>query len=463
MLWVFFFLLFKKEPRATPEVLEENVSLVAAPGSSTVTPGGCCSPGGCTEPEADGSPLPTLAANGCPRQHPAGEPQLQEKLQQLQLGRGPAPPAPSCLLTPPTTPLNFDSASPESPQGTGKALQDPRRNGMNGTKSSTPEGTEGWCCPWGGAGGGTEPMRPPLLPFSCTHTVFRGIFGAWSGQGGTSSISACTCPSREPALGLPRVGFDGVLGGGRSYKAESGGWQSDNNPVSPLPGCSPTPYDYPTPESSSRSSATDDFCYVFVVELERGPLGLGMGLIDGLVSSCRPRDGATALQRAALEHVGGNGSHLEGGDGFARSQGAFIGENEARSNIQWIPAAALPRARSITAVLQLARAKSSVLLWKGNDSGEVFPMPFSLWRSKHGGGLPCLCRRGPGAHGVPSSAPSATVLAAPPPSGTQSGLAQWSILLRRPFTAVCLLVSRKQGVTEPWDSRERTAPSPAPG
>ncbi|NWH51625.1 RADIL protein, partial [Fregata magnificens] len=108
------------------------------------------------------------------------------------LGRGPAPKAgtaptdPSCLLTPPTTPLNFDSASPESPQGTGKGLQDPRRNGMNGTKGITPEG------------------------------------------------------------------------------------------------CSPTPYDYPTPESSSRSSATDDFCYVFVVELERGPIGLGMGLIDGL-------------------------------------------------------------------------------------------------------------------------------------------------------------------------------------
>ncbi|NXX96023.1 RADIL protein, partial [Centropus bengalensis] len=119
-------------------------------------------------------------------------PQLQEKLKQLQLGRGPAPKAsmaptdPSCLLTPPTTPLNFDTGSPESPQGTSKGLQDPRRNGMNGTKGSTPEG------------------------------------------------------------------------------------------------CSPTPYDYPTPESSSRSSATDDFCYVFVVELERGPIGLGMGLIDGL-------------------------------------------------------------------------------------------------------------------------------------------------------------------------------------
>ncbi|NXY68813.1 RADIL protein, partial [Glareola pratincola] len=127
-----------------------------------------------------------------PCEPPAGEPQLQEKLKQLQLGRGPAPKAgtaptdPSCLLTPPTPPPNFDSGSPESPQGTGKGLQDPWRNGMNGTKGSTPEG------------------------------------------------------------------------------------------------CSPTPYDYPTPESSSRSSATDDFCYVFVVELERGPIGLGMGLIDGL-------------------------------------------------------------------------------------------------------------------------------------------------------------------------------------
>ncbi|NXA81920.1 RADIL protein, partial [Thryothorus ludovicianus] len=123
---------------------------------------------------------------------PAGEPQLQEKLKQLQLGRSPvpkggtAPTDSSCLLTPPTTPLNFDSGSPESPQGPGKGLQDARRNGMNGTKGSTPEG------------------------------------------------------------------------------------------------CSPTPYDYPTPESSSRSSATDDFCYVFVVELERGPIGLGMGLIDGV-------------------------------------------------------------------------------------------------------------------------------------------------------------------------------------
>ncbi|CAO2630405.1 Ras-associating and dilute domain-containing protein [Lemmus lemmus] len=35
-------------------------------------------------------------------------------------------------------------------------------------------------------------------------------------------------------------------------------------------------------EVSSPSSSAEDFCYVFMVELERGPSGLGMGLIDGM-------------------------------------------------------------------------------------------------------------------------------------------------------------------------------------
>ncbi|KAL6088463.1 hypothetical protein STEG23_024491, partial [Scotinomys teguina] len=38
----------------------------------------------------------------------------------------------------------------------------------------------------------------------------------------------------------------------------------------------------PPAEASSPSSSTEDFCYVFMVELERGPSGLGMGLIDGM-------------------------------------------------------------------------------------------------------------------------------------------------------------------------------------
>ncbi|XP_021018019.1 ras-associating and dilute domain-containing protein [Mus caroli] len=38
----------------------------------------------------------------------------------------------------------------------------------------------------------------------------------------------------------------------------------------------------PPAEASSPSSSAEDFCYVFMVELERGPSGLGMGLIDGM-------------------------------------------------------------------------------------------------------------------------------------------------------------------------------------
>lgn len=36
--------------------------------------------------------------------------------------------------------------------------------------------------------------------------------------------------------------------------------------------------------SSGASPLPDDLCVVFVVELDKGPYGLGMGLIDGLVS-----------------------------------------------------------------------------------------------------------------------------------------------------------------------------------
>lgn len=152
----------------------------AAALGSIITQEDFCSLGGCAEPEAEGAPPLCLATNGCPCEPPAGEPQLQEKLKQLQLGRGPAPKAgtaptdPSCLLTPPTTPLNFDSGSPESPQGTGKGLQDPRRNGMNGTKGSTPEGTESQCCPalgvqdWGRGVFAAVPLRsPPRTHGSC--------------------------------------------------------------------------------------------------------------------------------------------------------------------------------------------------------------------------------------------------------------------------------------------------------
>ncbi|KAK2498580.1 hypothetical protein MC885_013021, partial [Smutsia gigantea] len=40
--------------------------------------------------------------------------------------------------------------------------------------------------------------------------------------------------------------------------------------------------DQPPPAPCSGSSSTEDFCYVFPVELECSPSGLGMGLIDGM-------------------------------------------------------------------------------------------------------------------------------------------------------------------------------------
>ncbi|MEQ2270003.1 hypothetical protein XENORESO_013568 [Xenotaenia resolanae] len=46
--------------------------------------------------------------------------------------------------------------------------------------------------------------------------------------------------------------------------------------------------EFPFPVSSPGApSLADDLCVVFVVELDKGPYGLGMGLIDGLVSSLR--------------------------------------------------------------------------------------------------------------------------------------------------------------------------------
>ncbi|NP_001157406.1 ras-associating and dilute domain-containing protein [Bos taurus] len=96
---------------------------------------------------------------------------------------------PSCLLTPPGTPLGLDPASPDWPEGSSacrRALPEGRRTGPGGPRGASREGD-------------------------------------------------CAAPEDEPP-----------------------------------------------PAPSSHSSSTDDFCYMFVVELERGPSGLGMGLIDGM-------------------------------------------------------------------------------------------------------------------------------------------------------------------------------------
>lgn len=50
----------------------------------------------------------------------------------------------------------------------------------------------------------------------------------------------------------------------------------------PLSGCG---FPFPVPVSHLGPNS-DDICSVFVVDLDKGPYGLGMGLIDGLVSHC---------------------------------------------------------------------------------------------------------------------------------------------------------------------------------
>ncbi len=50
----------------------------------------------------------------------------------------------------------------------------------------------------------------------------------------------------------------------------------------PLSGCG---FPFPVPVSRLAPNS-DDICSVFVVDLDKGPYGLGMGLIDGLVSLC---------------------------------------------------------------------------------------------------------------------------------------------------------------------------------
>ncbi|XP_048351216.1 ras-associating and dilute domain-containing protein isoform X2 [Sphaerodactylus townsendi] len=150
-------------------------------------------PMSCAEPKVESGLPAVVGTNGSARDYNRCETQVQQVHLQAPQGKtGPYPAVitadPSCLLTPPNTPLTVDRTSLDfTPEGIpGKLVADSRRNGLSVAKTTSSEGT------------------------------------------------------------------------------------------------SPTPYDFPTPASSSRSSATDDFCYVFVVELEKGPIGLGMGLIDGL-------------------------------------------------------------------------------------------------------------------------------------------------------------------------------------
>lgn len=80
------------------------------------------------------------------------------------------------------------------------------------------------------------------------------------------------------------------------------------SPMAPHPSPSLCPGDAvqaaaePPAEASSPSSSTEDFCYVFMVELERGPSGLGMGLIDGMVRTLDLSPLPPCLQTRPLQY-----------------------------------------------------------------------------------------------------------------------------------------------------------------
>ncbi|XP_029433354.1 ras-associating and dilute domain-containing protein [Rhinatrema bivittatum] len=107
------------------------------------------------ESKAAGTVSLGCSANGRAREFYSSEERLKEKLRQLQLqsslGNNLPPKTSlqpldsSCLLTPPNTPSNSDQGHPGAPRtdggGGSDALQEPRRNELNGSKSKATEGT----------------------------------------------------------------------------------------------------------------------------------------------------------------------------------------------------------------------------------------------------------------------------------------------------------------------------------
>ncbi|XP_035578021.1 ras-associating and dilute domain-containing protein isoform X3 [Zalophus californianus] len=98
-------------------------------------------------------------------------------------------------------------------------------------------------------------------------------------QAGPSHVdSSCLLTPPSTPLGLEPAVPDWPEPGSTCGKALPEGRRNVT-----LEGDGAGPEDEPPPAPSSCSSGTtEDFCYVFVVELERGPSGLGMGLIDGM-------------------------------------------------------------------------------------------------------------------------------------------------------------------------------------
>ncbi|XP_023569275.1 ras-associating and dilute domain-containing protein isoform X2 [Octodon degus] len=94
--------------------------------------------------------------------------------------------------------------------------------------------------------------------------------------------SSCLLTPPGTPLGLEPGGPSWSEPGGPCGKMLPEGQRNGLGPLGAALGDTVAPVDESPLDPSSGSSSTEDFCYVFSVELERGPLGLGMGLIDGM-------------------------------------------------------------------------------------------------------------------------------------------------------------------------------------
>ncbi|XP_023510955.2 ras-associating and dilute domain-containing protein isoform X1 [Equus caballus] len=172
----------------------------------------------------------------------------------------------------------------------------PQPEGLEGPHHPAPEGhPEGQSCPVAsrdpGRGARDAGLVHPLPsavapraqgpPGRQPGRVSRG--GPQAGPPHTDSSCLLTPPSTP--LGLEPAVPDWPEPGGGTRGNSPLEWRRNGPSGSrgaALEGGCAAPADEPPPVPSSCSSSTDDFCYVFMVELERGPSGLGMGLIDGM-------------------------------------------------------------------------------------------------------------------------------------------------------------------------------------
>ncbi|KAF5918289.1 hypothetical protein HPG69_002931 [Diceros bicornis minor] len=188
----------------------------------------------------------------------------------------------SCLLTPPSTPLGLEPTVPDWPEpGGGTCGHSPlerRRNGPSGSWSAALEEL---------VGGGSRPDG--ALPEALSRARFSAPWKQPACPGAATGGTEVPLGARGTLLGLREHFFlrssslaGTSLGPDSPDKRGHQPLQQDLTPTAAL--------FLATQEAVRRlrmsplhlSSSTDDFCYVFMVELERGPSGLGMGLMDGM-------------------------------------------------------------------------------------------------------------------------------------------------------------------------------------